>query len=470
MKSIFILLIVVLFTTSIISTSVFGIIDSPRKQMMDGVSAEDVICKNELQLMLKYNDAAICVKSSSVERLVSFGIAEVVDISTRELEMNDELDIVSIPADVKDVDLSPEKILVLPQQTIYQPGSTMFFTGKALPNQDLEVSLEDPNGNELFVDILEIDDDSQVSFHILTEESYEYGTYFLVLKQSDDSEIVPVLIGEQTGDIAVVIEKFHFDLNSQATLEIFGPSSSNLLLTILDIRDDIRFEDTILLEPTGFAEYSLDLSGYKKGVYSVVVTHASEETIEEFTVGLRNGIVPIEITLTDNYYKIGETALVLGKSSDDAQILIELIDPSGKIIDKIEHYTDGDGKFSYLLTIPLGEQIGIWKVQVSTGDRISELPLEVIKEIKSLTVQLDMEEPYKSGDFVTIFGAGINSESQVVIQIKSPDKIFELTPKITKEGEYSTVWQVPEYSAAGTYTVSVDDGVSQATTKLIVVY
>lgn len=456
MKFTFTLLIIGLLTLSIISTStVLGIIDSPRKQMVNGISAEDVVCKNELQLMLRSNGSAICIKPSSVERFVDRGIAQVIDTSARGSE--------------KDIDISPEKILVYPTHAKYDLGSVLVFTGTAMPNQDLEVSLEDSNGDKVYVDILEIDSSGQVYLEVITDESFDIGTYFLILKQSDDSEIVPVIIGESTEDIAVAVEKFHYDLNSQATLEVFGPSSAKLSLTILNSKNQIQFEDTINLDATGNAEYLLDLSGYKKGVYSIVMNYGSEETHEEFTVGLSTRTAPIEITIVDNYYKLGETVILFGESTEYTKILIKLIDPDGEIIDKIEYYTDDDGKFTYALKISLGKQTGTWKIQVSNAAIISELTFEVIDETTSLTIKLDKEGPFKYGDFVTISGTGVNSSFHAVIQIKSSDDFFELTPGVTSEGAFSVSWVVPDF-AAGNYVVSIDDGTSRATTNLIVVY
>ena len=87
-----------------------------------------------------------------------------------------------------------------------------------------------------------------------------------------------------------------------------------------------------------------------------------------------------------------------------------------------------------------------------------------------MTIHLDNEGPFSEGNVVTISGVGVNSESQTVIQIKSPEEFFELIPNVTKEGEYSAVWQVPEYTEPGTYIVSIDDGTDQATTKLTITY
>lgn len=44
---------------------------SPKQQMANGVSAEDVQCNVGLQLMIKYSGDAACVKPSSASRLVA---------------------------------------------------------------------------------------------------------------------------------------------------------------------------------------------------------------------------------------------------------------------------------------------------------------------------------------------------------------------------------------------------------------
>ena len=466
MKPILVFLFLVLFT-GLLSSTAMGSIDSPRKQMANGITAEDVVCKNELQLMIRSNGDAICAKSSSVEKWIDSKMAEIVDFSLIYSENNDSD---SSDDHQIDLDISPEKILVQSARDTYVLGSTMVFTGESKPNTSLEIELEDSDGNKVYADILEIDDSGLVHIEITSDDSFTQGAYFLILKQGDDSEIVPVQIGESEGDIAAVIEKFHFDSDSKASIEIFGPESSDLSLTVFDSHDDVRFDDTIPLDQTGYAEYMLDLSGYKRGIYNLALSHASEETVEEFTVGLRTGNVPIEIKVDDNYYKIGETVILIGESSDYTQILIELIDPTGEVIDKIEYYTDKDGKFTYPLELSLGKQNGLWTVRVSNAERLSEVTFEVVGEEKIPTIQLDKDEPYAQGDFVTISGIGINSESQTVIQIQGFEKFFELTPEVTKDGTFFEVWQVPEYLAPGTYSVLVDDGVQKATSNFQVIY
>lgn len=461
MKSI---LFLVLFASLIISPAL-GTIDSPRKQMANGISSEDVICKNELQLMIRNNGDAICAKLSSVERWIVTQGAMIVDTSIKDSENSN-----SSNEDELDVDLSLEKILVESARDIYTLGSTMVFTGEAIPNIGLEVSLEDSKGDIVYVDILEIDDSGYVRFEIIPDDTFTQGTYFLILKQEEDSEIVPVHIGETSEEIAAVIEKFHNDLNSKVSVEIFGSSSSDISLTVFNSRNDIRFEAEVTLDPTGYAEYLLDLSGYKKGNYYLVLNHASEETIEEFTVGLGVGTDPIEIVIDDNYYHLGETVFLIGKSSDMTQILIELFDPIGEIVDVIEYYTDTDGKFSYPLEIPLGKQGGVWTIKTSNGERTADVTFEVVTDDKILTIQVDKEEPYTQGEVVIISGTGVTSESKTIIQIKSLDEFYEIAPEVTKDGSFSEAWQIPDEGGSRIYTVSVEDGDDKATTEFQVIY
>ncbi|MHA7734028.1 hypothetical protein [Nitrosopumilus sp. S6] len=464
MKPIFIFAFLVLFA-SLFSSMALGDIDSPRKQMANGVPAEEVICKNGFQLMIRSNGDAICAKLSSVERWIITQGAVIIGNNIVDPENNN-----SSNEDPIDVDLSPETILVKSARDIYALGTTMVFTGEARPNIDLEISLEDSKGDVVYVDILEIGDSGHVRFEIIPDETFTQGSYFLILKQHEDSEIVPVHIGEATEEIAAVIEKFHNDLNSKVSVEIFGSSSSNISLTVFNSRNDIIFEEEVTLDSTGHAEYLLDLSDYKKGNYYLVLNHASEETIEEFTVGLGVGTDPIEIIIDDNYYNLGETVFLIGKSSDMTQILIELFDPTGEIVDMIEYYTDTDGKFSYPLEIPLGKQSGVWTIKTSNGERVSEVTFEVVTDDKILTIQVDKEEPYSQGEFVIISGTGITSESQTIIQIKSSDEFYEIVPEVTNDGSFSEVWQIPDKGGSRVYTVSVEDGDDKATTEFQVIY
>jgi len=65
-----------LFTSSTISFA--ENIDSPRKQMANGVAAEDVICKSGFTLMIRISGDAVCVKPLTAEKLTVAGFGTIV--------------------------------------------------------------------------------------------------------------------------------------------------------------------------------------------------------------------------------------------------------------------------------------------------------------------------------------------------------------------------------------------------------
>jgi hypothetical protein len=86
-----------LFTSTTISFAENTEIDSPRKQMKNGVAAEDVICKSSFTLMIRISGDAVCVKPSTAEKLTSagFGTIEKEASMVKEPEIDKEIPDVS---------------------------------------------------------------------------------------------------------------------------------------------------------------------------------------------------------------------------------------------------------------------------------------------------------------------------------------------------------------------------------------
>ena len=63
---------------------------SPRQQMSAGSSAEDVQCNVGLQLMIKFNGDAACVKPSTASRLAAADWGTIQGDVVTELPVNDE--------------------------------------------------------------------------------------------------------------------------------------------------------------------------------------------------------------------------------------------------------------------------------------------------------------------------------------------------------------------------------------------
>ncbi len=69
---VFILLFSILMLT--VGFPVNGEIDSPKKQMKSGVSVEDVLCRDGLELVIRTNGSAACVRAETAERMQKAGM------------------------------------------------------------------------------------------------------------------------------------------------------------------------------------------------------------------------------------------------------------------------------------------------------------------------------------------------------------------------------------------------------------
>ena len=67
-------------------------IDSPRKQMKEGVLAQDVTCRGELELVIRTNGMSACVKPETVDKMFERGILSITKLTKSNAE------IVTIPA------------------------------------------------------------------------------------------------------------------------------------------------------------------------------------------------------------------------------------------------------------------------------------------------------------------------------------------------------------------------------------
>ena len=85
---------------------------------------------------------------------------------------------------------SDKIIIVAPDKLKFEPGEVMKFNGTALPNKPIEFILEDPQGKELFSDIIQLDESGHVEFEYATVQSSFKGTYTLIATQEKDTEFI----------------------------------------------------------------------------------------------------------------------------------------------------------------------------------------------------------------------------------------------------------------------------------------
>ena len=79
-----------ILSMGLISSSLAESIKSPRQQMVDGVSAQDVICKGGYTLMIRMSGDAACVTPSTAGKLNAAGWGEIIKEFEMQAEPEDE--------------------------------------------------------------------------------------------------------------------------------------------------------------------------------------------------------------------------------------------------------------------------------------------------------------------------------------------------------------------------------------------
>ena len=116
-------ILIVIFSTVILTVGfpANGDVDSPRKQMQRGISAEDVMCKEGLVLIIRTNGFAACVRQETADKMQKAGMV-FVPIKFADLEK-----------EIKSVTASETEM-----QTV--PASSMAIVNFYITDQDLNVA------------------------------------------------------------------------------------------------------------------------------------------------------------------------------------------------------------------------------------------------------------------------------------------------------------------------------------------
>lgn len=67
--------------------------DSPRKQMANGIAAENVVCKSDFTLMIRSSGDAACVTPTTAEKLENAGWGTIAEKTTIEESIEEEIGI-----------------------------------------------------------------------------------------------------------------------------------------------------------------------------------------------------------------------------------------------------------------------------------------------------------------------------------------------------------------------------------------
>ena len=94
MKTILFALIPLILSIGVVPAITFAEnIDSPRKQMANGISAENVVCKSDFTLMIRSTGDAACVTPTTAEKLESVGWGTIAEEKIIEASIEEEITI-----------------------------------------------------------------------------------------------------------------------------------------------------------------------------------------------------------------------------------------------------------------------------------------------------------------------------------------------------------------------------------------
>ena len=252
----------------------------------------------------------------------------------------------------------------------YDIGDTVTITGTAEANQKLILTIKDPKSDTILFDTIQADGSGKFEYKFPVTSTFTSGTYAAIAKTlNNNSEAVIFGIGSAPTDkIIILLDQLNFQTTTDLTLRVVGPLSSTLNVQIIDASDKIKVTETFTTNSAGNGQITLDLNGYKSGVYRAVISHANIEDIAKFSVGLQTGTGVITLSPTKSTYQSGEEIVVIGQTANTNAILfLSLINPNGDKVSEIELFSDKNGQFTTnLLRIPLDASPGVWTIEANS--------------------------------------------------------------------------------------------------------
>ena len=365
---------------------------------------------------------------------------------------------------------SNKTILLKPSKIMFEPGKIIYFNGTAAPNQLIELVLEDNFGNELTSDIVKVGESGYIEFsYQSTENDDEEGTWTLIATQGSVKEFIFVGYGEMPSiPVNLEFNKKNYKTLDTAIISVLGKPSDVLKMVIINPTGSIMGEDiSIPLQEDGRATYELKLEGYSSGIYTALVQKGNSQSSEKFTVGLQVGSGPITAQVTNSEYRQGDRILLIGSSSPNILLNVDLINPNGITIKSIDVPSNIDGTFKVdEFKIPSNAISGKWKINVSSGSTLDSAVFEVIgiNEDKIIITKSEGIEIPGFGESLK-FSITTTQKTSVTLSVVdlNNNQIGETLSCVpTANFKCEILWTIPKNTIPGTYRVIVTDSINSS--------
>ena len=367
-----------------------------------------------------------------------------------------------------------DKIIIInPEKIKFDAGELIKFTGTALPNNPLELILEDSLGDEMISDILEIDSSGVVEFEYQTTENDDKeGTWTLIATQKNTKEFIYVGYDEfPTVPVNLEFDKSTYQNTDTAVISLVGEPADKITLLIITPSGNVQGDDELIqLREDGRGEYNLDLEGYTSGIYTAVAKKTGSQSSERFSVGLQLGSGPIDAKITQTEYQQGERILLVGSTNPNILMTATLVDPNGIKIKTVEMPSNSVGIFTEeRLRIPSNGEPGLWTINVASGTNLDTVEFNVFSTIlEGMAVKTSEEVEVEGLLKISVIAS---HKTSIIIKITDMDgqDIADLGCTTTKEFVCATFWSVPKNAIPGTYVIKVNDSISSDETTFEII-
>ncbi len=357
---------------------------------------------------------------------------------------------------------SDKTITITPSNLKFNKGEIMKFSGTALPNKIIEISIKEPAGDEIFSEDILVNESGFVEFEYQTEQTSIKGTYTIVVTQEKNKELIFVGLEQQPViPLLLELDKVNYKTEDNIKMVFSGKALDVIKLRIIDPQNNRVGEIIpITLQSNNRGIYEIDLKDYGSGVYSAVVSKGSEQDTKIFTVGLQAGSGTIKINATKSTYLAGDSIVLLGDATKNSIMIISLMDPDGNIIRDKNTFSDSNGRISdNSFKIPSDAKQGTWKIIVRSGSVSNSTEFQVLSTIKegmtlSIVEGLEID---RSTDTITIKISGAQQNVQVKILTNDGEILDSFSSLASDQGNVSLPWILPNNLEPGTYTIDVVD-------------
>ena len=359
-------------------------------------------------------------------------------------------------------------ILINPTKIMFKVGEVIKFNGTALPNQLIELTLEDNLGNEKVSDIVKVKESGFIELeYATTENDDEEGTWTLISTQNEIKEFTYVGYGQNpTIPVNLEFNKMNYKMSEEAIISFIGKPSDVLKMMIINPTGSINGDQILIkLQEDGRAEYQLELTGYTSGIYTAVIQKGNSQSSEQFSVGLQSSSGPIDVKTTQTSYIQGERMLIIGSTGPNALLKVDLVNPNGVKIKSLDIPSNSNGAFTIdNLKIPSNAVSGKWKINVISGSNSDTVEFEVnASNDKGIIVNIG--ETIKIPGFGNSINIEINAQQKTTITMEVFDSNNNqvsqtLTCTPTAEFKCQILWTIPKELNPGTYKIKISDSIN----------